>query len=194
MRNRSFHGYGKPFLTVRNGELVVENVPVPRTGFYAPWFARNIQFLNRLRTVELLRSLLPAAEDSDLPSAAETREVLLKVIEELNELNLAKGSVLAVVLLPTEADHASNQSQSLRRFLRTELAEREILFFDLVRDIRKLPPQELGGLFIDQRSAAHRLAGGHYSVKGNEYIAGLLYEDLLTIPSLSARLAERKID
>ena len=30
MRHRSFHGYGKPFLTLRDGELAVENVPVPR--------------------------------------------------------------------------------------------------------------------------------------------------------------------
>ena len=189
MRHRTFHGYGKPFLEVRNGELVVENVPVPRAAFYAPWLARNIQLVNRLRTIQLLRSLLPAGADSELPSEAQTREVLAKVIEELDALNRSKNSLLVIVLLPTQADYASNESRSLRRFLAQELDRRQILFFDLVRDLRELPPRDLERLFIQEGSGTHEAAGGHYSVRGNEYIARVLHERLAAIPEIASPLA-----
>jgi hypothetical protein len=189
MRYRTFHGYAKPFLDVRDGELIVENVPVPRTAFYAPWIARNMQLVDRLRTVQLLRSLLPAGTDSELPGEAQTREVLAKIIEELAALNQSKGSLLVIVLLPTQADYASNESGSLRRFLAQELNRQEILYFDLIRDLRQLPPGELPRLFIQEGSETHEAAGGHYSVRGNEYIAGLLYERLVAMPSIASRLA-----
>ena len=191
MRSRSFHGYAKPFLDVRNGELAVENVPVPQTGFYAPWLARNIQLVNRLRTVQLLRTLLPAGAESELPSEAQTREVLAKVIEDLNALNRSKDSILAIVLLPTQADYASNESHSLRRFLTQELNRQQIFFFDLVRDLRDLPPGGLERLFIQEGSGTHEAAGGHYSVRGNEYIADRLHERLAEIPEIAARLASQ---
>ena len=190
MRYRSFHGYGKPFLELRDGELVVENVPVPRQAFYAPWFARNIQILDRLRTVQLLRSFLPAAGDPQLPSAAATREVMMKVIEELETLNRSQKSLLVIVFLPTQIDYASDESLNLRRFLGRELNRRQIVFLDLIRDIRELPPGELGSLFITDESATHGFAAGHYSVKGNEFIARLIRERLAAIPDFSSRLDE----
>lgn len=191
MRQRTFHGYGKPFLELRNGELVVENVPVPRTAFYAPWLARNIQLVNRLRTVQLLRALLPSDSDSELPSDAQTLQVLAKVIEELDALNRAKESLLVVVLLPTQADYASNESRRLRRFLAQELNRQQILFFDLVRDLRERQLGELQRLFIQEGSGAHEAAGGHYSARGNEYIAGLLHERLVAIPQIASRLVSQ---
>jgi len=189
MRNRTFHGYDKPFLEVRDGELVVDNVPVPRTAFYAPWLARNIQLVNRLRTVQLLRSLLPSDSDSELPSEAKTRQVLAKVIEELAHLNRSKESLLVVVLLPTQADYASNGSRGLRRFLSQELNRQQIPFFDLIRDLRELPLGEVEDLFIQEGSGAHEAAGGHYSVRGNEYIARVLHDRLVAIPQIGSRLA-----
>jgi hypothetical protein len=189
MRSRTFHGYAKPFLDVRDGKLLVENVPVPRTAFFAPWLARNMQLVDRLRTVALLRSLLPAASDSELPGEAHTREVLAKIIEELAALNQSKESLLVIVLLPTQADYSSNESRGLRRFLTDELNRQQILFFDLVRDLRELPPVELQRLFIQEGGGIDEAASGHYSVRGNELVARLLHERLVAIPSIAARLA-----
>ncbi len=108
MRRRTFHGHGKLFLELRNGELVVKNVPVPRGAFYAPWVARNLRILDRLRTVQILRSVLPGAARRERPDAAESRAVLLNLIEELFELNRSKDSLLIVVFVPTRADCASD--------------------------------------------------------------------------------------
>ncbi len=191
MRQRSFHGYGKPFLTLRDGELVVENVPVPRAAFYAPWVAQNIRSFERLRTVQLLRGVLPALAERDLPSPREQRRVLLKVIERLSGLNRSQGSLLVVVLLPTEADAAPDPSHPLRRFLRRELAKREIVFLDLIAGMQSLPPRKLAGLFIQRGSGVHEFAGGHYSVEGNQYIAGLLHDALVAIPEISTIPTER---
>ena len=190
MRQRSFHGYGKPFLVLRDGELVVENVPVPRAAFYAPWVAQNIRSFERLRTVQLLREVLPTLAERDLPSPRHQRRVLLKVIERLSELNRSRGSLVVVVLLPTEADAAPDPSHPLRRFLRRELEDREIVFFDLIGEIQRLPPRKLNQLFIQRGPDVHEFAGGHYSVNGNEYIAGQIYEALVAIPEFSSRLSE----
>lgn len=190
MRQRSFHGYGKPFLVLRKGELLVRNVPVPRGTFYVPWVARNLPILDRLRSVQLLRSVLPGRAREGLPSPARTREVLLKILEELDALNRSKESLLVVVYLPTRADYGSDDSEELRRFLQGELRERDIVFLDLVREIRKHPRRELRTMFIPEGSGAHALAGGHYSAKGNEFIARVLYETLVEIPEISSRLAE----
>jgi len=192
MRYRSFHGYPKPFLDVHNDQLVVENVPVPRTAFYAPWFARNVQLVDRLRTVQLLRSILPTPSDSELPGEAHTREVLAKVIEELAAVNHSQNSLLVIVLLPTEADYATNESRRLRRFLTQELGRQEIPFFDLIRDLRGLPTGEVPRLFLHNDPGIHEAAGGHYSIGGNEYIAGLLYERLTAMPAFASLLELRE--
>ena len=189
MRYRSFHGYGKPVLGLRDGELVVENVPVPRTAFYAPWIARNMRLVDRLRTVQLLRSFLPSGSDGELPREAQMRQVLAKVIEDLDALSRSKDSVLVIVLLPTQADYVSNESRGLGRFLAQELDRREILYFDLIRDLRELTVAELPRLFIQEGSGIHEAAGGHYSVRGNEYVAGLLHERLVAVPEIASRLA-----
>lgn len=193
MRQRSFHGYGKPFLELKNGELFVENVPVPRAPFYAPWFARNFHILDRLRSVQLLRWLLPGSAANGLPTATKTRAVLLKVIEELRALNDSKDTLLVVVLLPTQADYDSDDSRELRGFLHRELPAREIVFLDLIRAIRKVPPRNLQSLFIPRGSSAHEAAGGHYSVKGNGFIAARVHEALLALPEISSRLEELEL-
>ena len=189
MRYRTFHGYAKPLLDVRDGKLVVENVPVPKAAFYAPWLARNMQLVDRLRTVQLLRSLLPRVADSELPDEAHTREVLAKILEELAELNRSKNSTLIVVLLPTEADYAANESRGLRRFLTQELDRQQIPFFDLIRDLRELPLAEAQRLFIHQSPAGYEAAGGHYTIRGNEYVAGLLHDRLVQTPAIATRLS-----
>ena len=49
----------------------------------------------------MTRAALPTGAEQEPPSAAEIREVLLKIIEELHASNRSKKSLLAVVFLPT---------------------------------------------------------------------------------------------
>ncbi len=192
MRPRSFHGYGKPVLDLEDGQLVVRNRPVPRS-LFAPWIARNRPILNRLRLMQLLETLLPQRPPEQFPTAAETRAVLLKVIEELQTINESKESLLAVVFLPTEADYNTDDSGELRQVLREELAKSGVIYIDLIPEIRTLPRREIGPLFIprEPRSRKYAYAGGHYSVKGNRYIARLIYDSLAAIPAFSSRLAQK---
>ena len=95
-----------------------------------------------------------------------------------------------VVLLPNQADAAPAPSHPLRLFLERELAEREIVFLDLIAGIQSLPPRKLAELFIKKGSGVHEFAGEHYSVEGNQYIAGLLHEALATIPEISTTRRE----
>jgi hypothetical protein len=192
MRPRSFHGYPKPVLELDHGELVVRNRPVPRT-IFAPWVARNRHILKRLRLMQLLESILPQSLPEELPTAEETRAVLLELIEELQSIHRSKNSLLAVVFLPTEADYNTDDSGELRRVLREELTHSGVIYIDLVPEIRTLPRREVGPLFIprEPRSRKYAYAGGHYSAKGNRYVAERLYDALVEIPDFSSRLSQR---
>jgi hypothetical protein len=191
MRPRSFHGYGKPVLELENGELVVRNRPVPRS-LLAPWIARNRPILKRLRLMQLLETFLPESRPEELPTAEATQSVLLKLIEELQAINQLKKSLLAVVFLPTEADYNTDDSGELRRVLREELTNSGVVFIDLVPEIRTLPRRDIGSLFIPRqsRSSKYAYAGGHYSVKGNRYVAQRLHDALVQIPDFASRLAQ----
>jgi len=47
MKNSEFLGYGKPVINIKNGKMVVNNVPVPRRAYYIPWIASNWNLLKK---------------------------------------------------------------------------------------------------------------------------------------------------
>lgn len=72
-------GYGKPRLRLDGDVLAVDNVPVPRTGYWVPWLAQNAHFAGELRSIQMLRGVArrfgtgaPAARatNADIPALA----------------------------------------------------------------------------------------------------------------------------
>ena len=94
-------------------------------------------------------------------------------------MNKAKNSTLVIVYLPMKADYMGKRAEEWRQFLHSEAMSREFIFIDLIEEFRKYPPQEVESLFA-----------GHYSEKGNAYIANILYEKLLSIPEIASRFQE----
>jgi hypothetical protein len=195
MQERTFLGYDKPVLGIRDGRLVVDNVPVPQRPFYAAWRDPLQAITSELRTSALVRRIggghgTETAAES--PGAAErsraTWEVVRKVIDELVAANRDKQSLLVLVHLPTPGDFRQGISDPWRRFAKREAEQRGLLYLDLVAALRRLPAQSVESLFIAPGAVQYRAAAGHLTPKGNEWVARELYDFLAAQPAIEARL------
>lgn len=183
MQQPEFLGYGKPLLRLRDGALEVTNVPVPRRAFYAPWLTQNSGLLSQLKIVQLMTQHFQPANSvaAPPPAGSEPQQIVAKIIEDLQRLNQQEGSTLILVYLPTRGDYDPATAATTDRWRQTIAqiaAEHNILFFDLVEDFRRLPADSLYLLFIPEDNAYFPAAAGHYSVRGNEFIAQTLYDRL----------------
>ena len=185
MQRDKFLGLGKPVLRLEGNALVTANVPVPRAGYWFPWFSRNAALFRTLSAMELADRLLglsSSAAESEPPTNAQTWKVILRVFQELARINAAKGSTLVLLSLPDAADFSVDKSDHWRASLTREAAAHGIPFVDLVEEIRKLPPDRVPALYNPDL---------HFSEAGNEWVAERLEEKLQAIPSFARRLAER---
>ena len=101
-------GYSKPFLDIKNGSLVVRNVPVPRRAYQAVWLTTTIEQLKLLRTVEFFNRLSlrlrESSRNSDEISVKDknrkTCEIVSKILEDLKRQDDAQSRRLVMVYLP----------------------------------------------------------------------------------------------
>jgi hypothetical protein len=193
MQTRTFYGYGKPVLAIRNQALATENIPVPGRAFYAAWLTRASEALAELKTSDLLRRIRKRyrpAHTTDHPAEDSlTWEVAAKVFTDLDSVNRATNSVLVLVFLPTQGDRGDASAKWRRRV--HELAEREhIALADLIDDFKQVPADSVDRLFIAPGAIEFTGAAGHYTALGNDWVADRLYRHLRTIPEIARRLAQ----
>jgi len=190
MRHKVFQGYGKPVLVIRDDSLVMQNVPIPAPYFYTFWINRHRPTINELNSIKILRRFFfqqppVTTGQDDYP----TQAVVSEIFQDLHRLHQATNSVLVAVYLPTKEDYGGNRSAPWQQFLQAETTKQDLLFIDLIDEFRKLPPQTIESLFIPRGAVDFEGSAGHYTEKGNTYIAQILYEKLLTIPEISGRLS-----
>lgn len=195
MQERAFLGYEKPVLAIRDGELVVDNVPVPQRPFCAAWRDPLQAITAELRTSALVRRIggRSKAEPADeSPGAADpsraTWDVVRKVIDDLVAANRAKQSLLVLVHLPTPGDFRQGISDPWRRLAKREAEQRGLPYLDLVAALRRMPARSVESLFIAPGAMQYRAAAGHLTPKGNEWAARELYDYLAAQPAIEARL------
>jgi len=177
MKKSVFRGYGKPTLALRDGTLVVENTPVPLPDRGVVGFERLRHALGQLSLVKLRSELFPPALETG-EITRETRDVVVAVFGDLARINREKQSTLVLVFLPTLWDYAGSRAgNSWQQFVKAEATRHGWLFVDVIGELRKLPRSEIGGLFR-----------GHYSEKGNEFVAKVLSRELLRFPETAERL------
>jgi hypothetical protein len=197
MQRIDFNGYGKPLLKWQNEALVATNVPVPSRPFYTPWLTQNKQTIDELKSVQLLNSLFfegaeEAEAEADDPSTAEDASpevIALKILEDLIQLNQAKNSTLVLVYLPGQ-NFTGADMKHWRQQVHLASQKHGIIFFDLIDEFKGLSADELAEMFIQEEQAKeYNGSAGHYTIKGNQYVADVLYEKLLALPEISNRLA-----
>jgi len=182
MKQTAFLGYPKPVLDLRDSALVVRNVPVPRQPWYVGWAVPPI---GQLRSAELFRrvrgKVSPPEGAPRAVSDSVTWQVASRVFETLREMNEAQHSTLVLVHLPVSQDYKGNDAGGWRRHLREQSARTGVAFVDLAEELQRLTPGEVDSLFIG--------GTGHYSVKGNQWVARLLYPRLIAIRGVARKLA-----
>ena len=105
----------------------------------------------------------------------------LRVFESLRDLNQAQGTALVLVFLPMQSDHRGLEADHLRAFVRDEAHRLGIRYVDLVTGFKELADQEAEALFFREDAMGYAGAEGHYTVRGNEYVAQRLRDELAAI-------------
>jgi hypothetical protein len=182
----NFLGYAKPVLALRDGRLVVSNVPVPKHSFYFPWLTQNAAIFYKLRSTELVLKLLRSAfhgtASPETPDIQQTVEIASAIFADLERNVREKGGRLVLVYLPISTDYSEAASDPWREFVRRYAERTGIPYIDVVAEYRKLSPEEARRAFKD-----------HYSVEGNRFVAKTVYAKLLELPLVASR-ASRSSD
>jgi len=197
MQSDKFLGYGKPVLEVEDGVLLTKGIPVPNPSFLRIWLLRKQWKLMELNSVKLMKRLIPykkydSAEKNSQQRANKTRQIVLKIFADLQQINLQKNSTLVLVYLPTEKSIYNKATKAWREFLHDEALKHNLLLVDLHDELFKLPSHEVEKFFIQKDNTDYLFASGHYNEEGNAYIANILFKKLLSIPEISDKIHKKK--
>jgi hypothetical protein len=191
MKFQEYGGFGRPVLVVRDGELELANVPVPRKGYVLPTLTVVLARLDRLRTTEVaakIRKRLPL-ERRQVPGAwrarsnEEVRSVVSELFQELKRYNEERSRSTALVYLSSVEELQNPGDRDLAEWLPFVEAQADALdlpFFSLVDELTDLPAHEVSGLFLD---------GYHLTEAGHALVARTLLEGLRADPRTAPRLS-----
>ncbi len=170
MLEPKFNGeYSKPYLRAVDGELRVENQPVPDD--WSKGGGRRFgRFRERLAIFEFLKRLTrrdlpppgvdPAAVGTPLPYRAEA-ELLFR---DLAALCRERGHPLVLLQLPLR-DRAIGRAGEVSAWLSRFAETLDVPFLDLREDFDALPKSEVELYYQED---------GHYNALGNRLVAGIL--------------------
>ncbi len=180
------YGYPKPVLRVVEGELVTENVPVPRFPYLIPYLAQNRRFLDDLALPRLGRELGGDDRFAHALSADELRASVLAMFDELARVHRERNSLCVAVHLPMKKAWFQEERGGWQELFAEELPKRGILYLDLLGELKKVERSRLRNLFIVEGS--YPGAEGHYTAAGNRWAARTIHRMLLEIPAVAERL------
>ena len=193
VRHADLLGYGKPVLRLVDGQLTVQNVPVPRASYLSPALTQNVQALGYLRMVELTQKVAgrwfprPAKAERWPLDDEQTRALDEAIILALRESATKRGSALVLVHLPhlelREPSMLAPVSASALALL-DRIRAAGVPVVDLTADFAALPDAERRALF--QEKTLDQGAAGHYSPAGNEFVARAVATALTRLGMLPA--------
>jgi hypothetical protein len=176
MRRDTFAGYAKPLLAIRDGRLVQQNYPLSSRTYLAPWLSTDLRELRNLRAVDLLgglrNRLWPGSRlDSGDERSPALESIVAMTFAELERNAHANRRLLVLVHLPVLRDYTGRErTQRWVDFIQAKADEQGYLFVDVVREFQRVAADEIRSLFTPR--------DGHYTAKGNRYVAEILYREL----------------
>ena len=199
MRYTTAYGSAKPRLEIRNDSLVTTNTPVPpytanRRRYWVRMVVRNELRLTRL--ADWVRDSLfrgqgtqPGGTSGDWTAEDSlTWMTMRRVVDDLVQINQAKGSTLVLVHLPVFQEYWTGEADPWRERMRAAAAGGTFVFVDLVEALRRLPADSAHQMFIGFDLPGYTSGFGHFSIAGNTWVAEQLHRRLLEIPSFAAKL------
>jgi hypothetical protein len=170
----SHNGYGRPVVLVEDGELVVENVPVPQL---SQTLSRNADKLRaHLRSAEfakrLLQRLAPPArmtrEERTVAMIEEMSPIATRIFLRVDAAARERGARAVIVYLPVEADYSG--PDAWERWLVDAMSGLDVPFVNLAPDLRELPADVIKSYFIPVGDPGET----HYTRDGNKRAAHAL--------------------
>lgn len=186
---RFLDDYGKPTLALRDGTLVVEDVPAWRRPFWMPT-VRVREIVKRTKLYELASRLreragAPATPALDVNERTRVVDVALAVFAELRALAARNDGELVLVYLPAAFDCRlpASAPSGLAWWPLVEPRARAAGFriVDLSAACRSLSAAEQDALFIPAGAGVYYAAVGHYTVAGNRFVAEALRRELAPV-------------
>ena len=172
MAEARFVGYEKPALEVRNGALVVTNVPVPRSFGRRTPQVRTRTFLESLALTRLLRFVAGRSQIAEQKFYGRVSDQVMAAaglaLDDLLALSLARNQRTALVYLPS-SDLLPQEPTREAVWMEAYARRRSIPFVNLASDFGALPPWELSKLFRPDY---------HYTAAGNRFVAETLLRRL----------------
>jgi hypothetical protein len=183
---RSYSGHGKPVLRLSEGELVTDNVPVPRI---RPRVSRAVVRAN-FRSVDfaqrVLNRLLPQ-KGQELTLIDRVGPVASWVFQTVHQLSHEQDIVSVFVFLPTERDLWGDTAW--RIWVEATMDTLDLPFIDLTPALRNMKASQAEALFIPKGM----LGDGHYTEAGNDWVAEVLYNHLMEISAIRALLVGTEV-
>lgn len=182
----TYAGYAKPVMKEQHGALVTTNVPVPRHSYDHSWLTaqagnleawRTFQFIKRaLKKSGMIQAGPPTTESMTGDILEQTRIVLRKLFADLKQVNEQKLSHLVLVYFPVESELTAEVPREWIDFIKAEAAAQNIILINFFDDFQSLSHKEI--------IAMYRKKDGHFTERGNEFVAKMLYEKLSHHPDL----------
>lgn len=168
--------YGKPLFRIRDGAPHLENVPVPRAPYLAPWLTQNLRLLEKLRSVELGRLLIGVPPVFTPTPEDEATRVIAFLLEAFARTAHDHGATPVFVLLPSMGGGVAGGDPKefalMPGYARAALqqgTDPPLVRFDLHDEFASVPAAERPSLFLSGPRV--RGAGAHYSPAGNALVA-----------------------
>lgn len=173
MRLARFVGTHKPYFTLKDGALSLENVPVPATSRLAVWWTLNQGIFTESNTGKVINRLKvrfskPSRSGSG-HSMQDSRELAWKLLERVHEKTRERNAKLVLVYLPEQAT-PMHVGEDWRQLMESFAAEHDTTFVDVYSHVHRLP--------VEQRRTLYSPEWGHFSVAGNRLVSDLVWAAL----------------
>jgi hypothetical protein len=173
MQTTHMMGTPKPQLALDGSRLYATGVPVPAPGVL-PVIFRVTTAMRALKSFSLLERITGERTAGSASLDRTTWAVAHAALRDLARRDSAAGITFVAVMLPTSADYMGNGANKWRKQLREAAERKEFQFVDLIEPFRSVRPDSVDAMFIQRGQISYRGATGHYTPKGNAWVAANL--------------------
>ncbi len=174
-----FIGYGKPILKVVDGKLVETNIPAPRPNELKRFALIHEKSMMKLATVRLFRTFGKKAGRDAVFLGSEEAPLVVAITTAMADLTRERGARFIAVMLPTLEDYYDHTNyENMRSFVEAVGKEKGFEVIDVGSSLFDIKKSDIDAYFIAEGAVPYFGAAGHYSEKGNAFVAQVVGQAL----------------
>jgi hypothetical protein len=175
-----FVGYAKPYFRMSGDSIQLSNVPVPPPARLDTWYRRRVEHFSKLRIVQFGDRLHQGT--SVVPkvvSYEDAKAIAVRLFQDLSDSATRDGNAAVFVLL--DEWNEGELFTQLEEYFEAEMSARGLPFVNIREPFRTVPADTLLAMY-------YRQWGNHYSTRGNQRVADLLWPRLAELPAIASKL------